>query len=77
MRAGHTEASVDIAKLALKSNSAVICEIMNEDGTMARGQDLFNFAKKHKLKIGKIEDLIAYRLKRKNLLNSKNKVKLR
>ena len=57
VRAGHTEASVDISKLAKKNNSAVICEIMNEDGTMAKGQDLFNFAKKHKLKIGKIEDL--------------------
>ena len=43
VRAGHTEASVDISKLAKKNNSAVICEIMNEDGTMAKGQDLFNF----------------------------------
>ena len=50
VRAGHTEASVDISKLAKKNNSAVICEIMNEDGTMAKGQDLFNFARKHKLK---------------------------
>ena len=50
IRAGHTEASVDISKLAKKNNSAVICEIMNEDGTMAKGHDLFNFAKKHKLK---------------------------
>jgi len=50
VRAGHTEASVDISKLAKKNNSAVICEIMNEDGTMAKGIDLFNFAKKHKLK---------------------------
>ena len=64
VRAGHTEASVDISKLA-KNNSAVICEIMNEDGTMAKGYELFDFAKKHKLKIGKIEDLISYRLKRK------------
>ena len=64
VRAGHTEASVDISKLAKKNNSAVICEIMNEDGSMAKGQDLFNFAKKHKLKIGKIEDLIAKRLKK-------------
>ena len=63
VRAGHTEASVDISRLAKKNNSAVICEIMNEDGTMAKGDNLFNFAKKHKLKIGKIEDLIAYRLK--------------
>ena len=59
VRAGHTEASVDISKLAKKNNSAVICEIMNENGTMAKGNDLFNFAKKHSLKIGKIEDLIA------------------
>ena len=43
-------------------------EIMNENGTMAKGQDLFNFAKKHKLKIGKIEDLIAYRLKKEKLI---------
>ena len=71
VRAGHTEASVDISKLAKKNNSAVICEIMNEDGTMAKGQDLFNFAKKHKLKIGKIEDLIAYRLKKEKLIKIK------
>ena len=73
IRAGHTEASVDISKLAKKNNSAVICEIMNEDGTMAKGQDLFNFAKKHKLKIGKIEDLIAYRLKKEKLIKLKKK----
>ena len=73
VRAGHTEASVDISKLAKKNNSAVICEIMNEDGTMAKGQDLFNFAKKHKLKIGKIEDLIAYRLKKEKLINLKKR----
>ena len=71
VRAGHTEASVDISKLAKKNNSAVICEIMNEDGTMAKGQDLFNFAEKHKLKIGKIEDLIAYRLKKEKLIRLK------
>ena len=76
VRAGHTEASVDISKLA-KNNSAVICEIMNEDGTMAKGQDLFDFAYKHKLKIGKIEDLIAYRLKKEKLIRLKNKVLLR
>lgn len=73
VRAGHTEASVDISKLAKKNNSAVICEIMNEDGTMAKGQDLFNFAKKHNLKIGKIEDLIAYRLKKEKLIKLKKK----
>ena len=71
VRAGHTEASVDISKLAKKNNSAVICEIMNEDGTMAKGQELFNFASKHKLKIGKIEDLIAYRLKKEKLIKLK------
>ena len=71
VRAGHTEASVDISKLAKKNNSAVICEIMNEDGTMAKGQDLFNFANKHNLKIGKIEDLIAYRLKKEKLVKLK------
>ena len=71
VRAGHTEASVDISKLAKKNNSAVICEIMNEDGTMAKGKDLFNFANKHKLKIGKIEDLIAYRLKKEKLIKLK------
>jgi 3,4-dihydroxy 2-butanone 4-phosphate synthase/GTP cyclohydrolase II len=71
VRAGHTEASVDISKLAKKNNSAVICEIMNEDGTMAKGQALFSFAKKHKLKIGKIEDLISYRLKKEKLIRLK------
>ena len=71
VRAGHTEASVDISKLARKKNSAVICEIMNEDGSMAKGEDLFNFAKKHKLKIAKIEDLIAYRLKKEKLIRLK------
>ena len=71
VRAGHTEASVDISKLAKKNNSAVICEIMNEDGTMAKGQELFNFAQKHNLKIGKIEDLISYRLKKEKLVKLK------
>ena len=71
VRAGHTEASVDISKLARKNNSAVICEIMNEDGTMAKGQELFDFAYKHQLKIGKIEDLIAYRLKKEKLIRLK------
>ena len=71
VRAGHTEASVDISKIAKKNNSAVICEIMNEDGTMARGLNLLNFAKKHKLKIGKIEDLISYRLKKEKLVKLK------
>ena len=71
VRAGHTEASVDIAKLANKNPAAVICEIMNDDGTMAKGKQLFNFAKKHKLKIGKIDDLIAYRLAKENFIKLK------
>jgi len=73
VRAGHTEASVDISKLAKKNPSAVICEIMNEDGSMARGDKLLNFAKKHKLKIGRIDDLIAYRLKKEKLIKIKKK----
>ena len=77
VRAGHTEASVDISKLAKKNNSAVICEIMNEDGTMARGQDLFDFANKHNLRIGKIEDLIAYRLKKEKLIKLKKQSDIR
>tara|TARA_B100001121_G_scaffold76793_1_gene68017 strand:+ start:2716 stop:3816 length:1101 start_codon:yes stop_codon:yes gene_type:complete len=71
IRAGHTEASVDISRLAKKKPSAVICEIMNEDGSMAKGLDLFDFAKKHNLSIGKIEDLIAYRLKKEKLIKLK------
>ena len=71
VRAGHTEASVDISKLAKKNNAAVICEIMNEDGSMAKGEQLHLFAKKHKLKIAKIDDLIAYRLKKEKLIRLK------
>ncbi|MCH9809182.1 MAG: 3,4-dihydroxy-2-butanone-4-phosphate synthase [Alphaproteobacteria bacterium] len=62
IRAGHTEASVDLARLAGLNPAAVICEIMNDDGTMARLPDLKVFAREHGLKIGTIEDLIAYRL---------------
>ena len=71
VRAGHTEGSVDISKLSKCGSSAVICEIMNDDGTMAKGKQLMNFAKKHKLKIGKIDDLIAYRLNREKLIRHK------
>ena len=71
VRAGHTEASVDISRLAKKNASAVICEIMNENGSMAKGQDLINFAKKHNLKLGRIDDLIAYRLKKEKLIRTK------
>ena len=62
VRAGHTEAAVDISRLAGLNPSGVLCEIMNEDGTMARMPDLIKFAHFHNLKIGTIADLIAYRL---------------
>jgi 3,4-dihydroxy 2-butanone 4-phosphate synthase/GTP cyclohydrolase II len=68
IRAGHTEASVDLARLAGLYPAAVICEIMNEDGTMSRMPDLIPFAQRHGLKIGTIEDLIAYRLKHDRLV---------
>ncbi len=68
VRAGHTEAAVDIARLAGLNPSGVICEIMNEDGTMARLPDLVAFAQKHGLKIGTISDLIAYRHRHDNLV---------
>ncbi|MCA0869653.1 3,4-dihydroxy-2-butanone-4-phosphate synthase [Seohaeicola saemankumensis] len=68
VRAGHTEASVDISRLAGLNPSAVICEIMNEDGTMARLPELVEFAAKHGLKIGTISDLIAYRARNDNLV---------
>ena len=61
VRAGHTEAAVDVSRLAGLNPSGVICEIMNEDGTMARMPDLVSFAQLHGLKIGMIADLIAYR----------------
>ena len=63
VRAGHTEAAVDVARLAGLNPSGVICEIMREDGTMARLDDLMDFARQHGLKVGTIRDLIAYRLK--------------
>jgi 3,4-dihydroxy 2-butanone 4-phosphate synthase / GTP cyclohydrolase II len=68
VRAGHTEASVDICKLANLSGSAVICEIMNEDGTMSRMPDLIEFATQHNIKIGTISDLIEYRSKNEKFL---------
>jgi 3,4-dihydroxy 2-butanone 4-phosphate synthase/GTP cyclohydrolase II len=71
IRAGHTEASVDIAKLSKNGSAAVICEIMNDAGNMARGKQLLLFAKKHKLNVGKIEDLISYRLYREKLIKLK------
>lgn len=68
VRAGHTEASVDVARLAGLNPAGVICEIMNEDGTMARLPDLVAIAQRHGLKIGTISDLIAYRRRHDNLV---------
>ena len=76
VRAGHTEASTDISKLANKNPSAVICEIMNDKGVMAKGTELIKFSKKHKLRIGRIDDLIAYRLKKENLIKYKKTDKI-
>jgi 3,4-dihydroxy 2-butanone 4-phosphate synthase/GTP cyclohydrolase II len=70
VRAGHTEAAVDISRLAGLNSSGVICEIMNEDGTMARLPELIGFAQKHGLKIGTISDLIAYRRRNDNLVRA-------
>ena len=68
VRAGHTEAAVDVSRLAGLNPSGVICEIMNDDGTMARLPDLVAFAQLHNLKIGTISDLIAYRRRHDNLV---------
>jgi 3,4-dihydroxy 2-butanone 4-phosphate synthase/GTP cyclohydrolase II len=68
VRAGHTEAAVDVSRLAGLNPSGVICEILREDGTMARLEDLMDFARLHGLKIGTIRDLIAYRLKKDHLV---------
>lgn len=67
-RRGHTEAGVDLARLAGLIPAAVICEILNEDGSMARLPELEIFAKKHGLKLGTIADLVAYRMKEKEAL---------
>lgn len=69
VRAGHTEAAVDVARLAGLYPAGVICEIMNDDGTMARLPDLIRFAQRHEIKIGTIADLIAYRLGYDHLVN--------
>ena len=74
-RAGHTEGSIDISILSKLNPSSVICEVMNEDGRMARLDDLIKFSKKHKIKIASIADIISYRLKNENLifkLNTRN-----
>ncbi|OGS35826.1 MAG: bifunctional 3,4-dihydroxy-2-butanone 4-phosphate synthase/GTP cyclohydrolase II [Elusimicrobia bacterium RIFOXYB2_FULL_49_7] len=68
VRAGQTEASVDMARLAGMTSAGVICEIMNEDGTMARIKDLHSFVRKHKLKVISIKSLIEYRFKKERLI---------
>ena len=72
VRAGHTEAAVDVARLAGLNPSGVICEIMNDDGTMARLPDLVIFSQKHNLNIGTIADLIAYRRRYDNMIVEKS-----
>ena len=67
-RAGHTEAAVDISTIAGLNPSGVICEIMSDDGSMARLPELIVFAKKHSLKIGTVSDLIKYRLKNDKII---------
>jgi len=75
-RAGHTEAAVDLARLAGLDATGVICEILNEDGSMARFPDLLKFRRKHRLKICSIRDLIAYRRRREKLVEREQCVKL-
>jgi 3,4-dihydroxy 2-butanone 4-phosphate synthase/GTP cyclohydrolase II len=74
VRAGHTEAACDISRLAGLNPSGVICEIMRDDGTMARLDDLIGFARMHQLKIGTIRDLIAYRRKHDRLVEKKAEI---
>jgi 3,4-dihydroxy 2-butanone 4-phosphate synthase/GTP cyclohydrolase II len=69
MRAGHTEAGCDLAGMAGLEPAAVICEIMKDDGTMARLPDLRVFAREHGLKIGTIADLIEYRSRNETLIH--------
>ncbi len=71
VRAGHTEAAVDLSRLAGLNPSGVICEIMNDDGTMARLPDLVEYCRIHSLKLGTIADLIAYRLKNDGVVDRK------
>lgn len=68
-RAGHTEGSTDLMRIAGLKPAAVICEILNEDGSMARLHDLVPFAKQHNIKIVSIEDLIVYRIKNENIVD--------
>jgi len=75
-RAGHTEAAVDLARLAGLAPAGVICEIMNDDGSMARMPELMAFKEKHGIKIATIEDLIAYRRKNERLIEREQIIKL-
>jgi 3,4-dihydroxy 2-butanone 4-phosphate synthase/GTP cyclohydrolase II len=75
-RAGHTEAAVDLCQLAHHEEVAVICEIINDDGTMARLEDLFKFSTKHEIPIGTIKDLIQYRLDSSNPVQFVSKSKI-
>lgn len=75
-RAGHTEAAVDLARLAGLEEAGVICEILNEDGTMARLPELMKFAEKHGLKIGTIEALIEYRRKEEKLIERVEQIEM-
>ena len=75
-RTGHTEAAVDLAKLAGYKGVAAICEIIKDDGTMARRDDLFEFAEKHDLKIITIADLVSYRLKNESIVSNEAEAKL-
>jgi len=74
VRTGHTEAAVDISRLAGLNPSGVICEIMRDDGTMARMDDLIAFARLHDLKIGTIRDLIAYRRRHDRMVEKKTEM---
>lgn len=75
-RAGHTEASIDLARMAGLDPSGVICEILNEDGSMARLPQLLKFKKKHGLKICSIEELIAYRRKQEKLVEREQVIQM-
>src|SRR5689334_15611612 len=75
-RAGHTEAAVDLARLAGLQPAGVLCEILHDDGTMARLPELMEFSKKHGLRIGTIQELIAYRRVREKLVELEQVVKM-
>jgi 3,4-dihydroxy 2-butanone 4-phosphate synthase/GTP cyclohydrolase II len=76
VRTGQTEGSVDLSRLAGLKGAAVICEIMKDDGTMARMPDLEEFAEKHNLKIATIADLVAYRLRHESFVHRRATVGL-